>query len=187
VAATAAIPPPPPLPTNTLTINTGPLVRTPPLVARSNPRSSFQEIRNYTTITGGTPGKGRARNPTNQSAGYEEDCDRLHTCGGILYFTKQIRKCFICNTNTNVVCIGCKRWYCIENCDQKLMKFITDTDSRVEFMTGDRPPGELVIHGVAANGNTKEFCTVENRCYHMWHWQFRKELTSLMDHIPSRH
>jgi hypothetical protein len=54
VAAAAAMAPPP---TTTLTINTGPLVRTPPRVARSNPRSSFQEVRNYTTITGGTPGK----------------------------------------------------------------------------------------------------------------------------------
>jgi hypothetical protein len=37
---------------------------------------------------------------------------------------------------------------CIKNRDQKLMKLITDTDFRVEFMTGDRPPSELVIHGV---------------------------------------
>jgi hypothetical protein len=170
VAATA------PPPTTTLVIDTtessGPLVQTPPRVARSNPRSSFQEIRNYTTMTGGTPGKGRAKDPTNKTAAYEEDLQRLHTCEGCLFYTNQIRKCFICNTNTNGVCVGCKRWYCIKNRDEKLMKLITDTDSKVEFMTGDRPPSELVIHGVAADGTTtSKFCVVDNGCYHIWHRQ----------------
>jgi hypothetical protein len=113
-AAAAASPPPPPPPPSTtaLTVDTGnngPLVCTPPRIARSNPRSSFQEIRNYTTITGGTPVKGRSKNPTNKTAAHEEDHQRLHNCEGILYFTNQIKKCFICNTNTNVVCIGCKK------------------------------------------------------------------------------
>ena len=58
------------------------------------------------------------------------------------------------------------------------MKLITDTDSRVEFMNGDRPPSELVIHGVAANGTTKEFCTVDNGCYHMRHKQSIQSNTS---------
>jgi hypothetical protein len=49
---------------------------------------------------------------------------------------------------------------------------ITNTDSRVTFMEGDRPPSELVIQGVAANGTTTaKFCVVDNGCYHMWHRQ----------------
>jgi hypothetical protein len=169
----------------TLTINTidGPLVHTPPRVARSNPRSSFQEIRNYTTLTGGTPGKGRARDPTNKTSAWEEDQDRLKHCNGILFFTQQRGKCCICGGNTNMVCIGCKRCYCIKNHDEKLKKMITDTDSRVEFMTGDRPPSELVIHGVAANGTTKEFCTVDNGCYHIWH---RASISQSINNILQR-
>jgi hypothetical protein len=165
VAATA------PPPTTALAIDTDPLLRTPPRVARSNPRSSFQEIRNYTTMTGGTPGKGRARDPTNKSAAYEEDQHRLQNCQGLLFYTKTRNKCCICNTNTHMLCIGCKRWYCCVNRDDKLMKLITDTDSRVAFMDGERPPSELVIHGVAADSTTNEFCTVDNGCYHMWHRQ----------------
>jgi hypothetical protein len=179
VAATS-----PPPPTTTLTINTGddPLVRTPPRVARSNPRSSFQEIRNYTTITGGTPRKGRARDPTNKSAAYEEDQDRKQMCKGILFYTKQRRKCCICDGNTNMVCVGCKRWYCCKNQDQKLTKLVTDTDSRVAFMGGDRPPSELVIHGVAADGTTtSQFCTVDNGCYHMWHRQSISQRINILD------
>jgi hypothetical protein len=169
LAATA--PPPTNTTTTALAIDTGPLLRTPPRVARSNPRSSFQEIRNYTTTTGGTPGKGRARDPTNKSAAYEEDQHRLQNCQGLLFYTKTRNKCCICNTNTNMLCIGCKRWYCCVNRDDKLMKLITDTDSRVAFMDGERPPSELVIHGVAADSTTNEFCTVDNGCYHMWHRQ----------------
>jgi hypothetical protein len=169
-AASAAAPPP----TTTLIIDTtessGHLVRTPPRVARSNPRSSFQEIRNYTTMTGGTPGKGRARDPSNKSAEWEHDQDRKQMCKGILFYTKQRRKCCICDGNTNMVCVGCKRWYCCVNRDDKLMKLITDTDSRVEFMNGDRPPSELDIRGVAVDGTTtSKFCVVDNGCYHMWH------------------
>ena len=49
---------------------------------------------------------------------------------------------------------------------------ISDSNDRVEFMNGERPPSELVIHGVAADGTTTaKFCTVDNGCYHMWHRQ----------------
>jgi hypothetical protein len=61
------------------------------------------------------------------------------------------------------------------------MKLITDTDSRVEFMTGDRPPSELIIHGVAANGTTNEFCTVDNGCYHMWHRASISQRINILD------
>jgi hypothetical protein len=173
VAATTA--PPPPTTTTALTVDTGgPLVRTPPRVQRfSNPRGSpFQEIRNYTTLTGGTPGKGRSKNPTNKTAAYDEDHQRLNTCEGMLYFTKQIKKCSICDTNSNYVCVGCKRWYCIKNRDTKFYNMILKSDSRVAFIEdGERPPSELVIHGVANDGSTQEFCTVDNGCYHMWHRQ----------------
>jgi hypothetical protein len=72
VAVAAAAAPPHPN-TTILTINTGPLVHTPTRVARSNPQNSFQKIRNYTTITGGTPCTGRAKNPKNKTAEWEED------------------------------------------------------------------------------------------------------------------
>jgi hypothetical protein len=172
-AAAAAEPPTPPQ-TTALTINTSAPVRTPPRVERfSNPRGSpFKEIRNYSTITGGTPGKGRSKNPTNKTAAYDEDHQRLNTCEGSLYFTEQIKKCSICDTNSNYVCIGCKRWYCIKNRDDKFYKMILKSDSRVAFIEdGERPPSKLVIHGVANDGSTKEFCTVDNGCYHMWHRQ----------------
>jgi hypothetical protein len=156
----------------TIDINNGPLVHTPPRVARSNPRSSFQEVRNYTTITGGTPCTGRARNPKNRTAEWEEDQDRLKKCNGILFHTKTRGKCCICRGNTNMLCVGCKRWYCMVNRDEKLKQMITDSNDRVEFMNGERPPSELVIHGVAADGTTTaKFCTVDNGCYHMWHRQ----------------
>ncbi|OEU09246.1 hypothetical protein FRACYDRAFT_248581 [Fragilariopsis cylindrus CCMP1102] len=162
-AAAAAVPPTPP--TTALTVDTGgPLVRTPPRVQRfSNPRGSpFQEIRNYTTITGGTPGKGRSKNPTNKTAAYDEDHQRLNTCEGDLYWTKQIKKCSICDTNSNYVCLGCKRWYCIKSRDEKFYNMILKSDSRVAFIEdGERPPSELVIHGVANDRSTKEFCTVD--------------------------
>jgi hypothetical protein len=185
VAAAAAAPPPPtPPPTTALTLDTGnngPLACTPPRIARINPRSSFQEVRNYTTITGGTPVKGRSKNPTNKTAAYEEDHKRLHTCDGILHYTDQIRKCCICNTNTNVVCIGCKRWYCIKNRDEKIKNMITNTDLVVGFLNGERPPSELVINGVAADGTTATFCTVSNGCFHMWHWQSISQRINVLD------
>jgi hypothetical protein len=186
-AAAAAAPPSPPPPatttttTTSLTIDTGPLVCTPPRVARSNPRSSFQEIRNYSTLTGGTPGKGRSKNSTNKTSEWDDDQHRLLNCQGLLYQSKQRLKCCICGSNSNMVCIICKRWYCFVNRDEKLKKLITDTDSRVKFMNGDRPPSELVIHGVATDGTTKEFCTVGNGCYHMWHRQSISQRINILD------
>ena len=47
-------------------------IQSPPRVAQFNPRGSFQEVRNYTTITGGTPGKGRSITPKNKGAAYKE-------------------------------------------------------------------------------------------------------------------
>ena len=52
------------------------------------------------------------------------------------------------------------------------MNMIFDTDSRVAFMDGERPPSELVMNAVAVDGtSTSKFCTVDNGCYHMWHRQ----------------
>jgi hypothetical protein len=179
-AAAAAAPPPPPPPV--LTINTGPLVCTPPRIARSNPRSSFQEIRNYTTITGGTPGKGRAKNPKNKTSEWEEDQNRLQNCNGILYYTKQRNKCCICGGNSNMVCVGCKRWYCCKNQDEKLKDMITNSNDRVAFMDGERPPSELVMNGVAADGiTTAKFCVVDNGCFHMWHRQSISQRINILD------
>ena len=48
--------------TNIEEVPTDGSIQSPPRVARFNPRSSFGEIRNYTTIMGGTSGKGRAKN-----------------------------------------------------------------------------------------------------------------------------
>jgi hypothetical protein len=43
------------------------------------------------------------------------------------------------------------------------MNKISDTDSRVAFMDGERPPSELVMTGVAADGTTtSNFCTAKN-------------------------
>jgi hypothetical protein len=53
-------------------------------------------------------------------------------------------------------------------------------------VTGDRPPSELVIHGVAANGNTKEFFTVDNGCYHMWHRSsISQRIESMLGSLPA--
>jgi hypothetical protein len=165
----------------TLTINTNHLVHTPPRVARSNPRSSFQEVRNYTTITGGTPGKGRAKNPTNKTSAWEEDQHRLRNCKGVLYYTTTRNRCCICGGNTNMVCIGCKRWYCCKNQDQKLTKLVADTDSRVAFMDGERPPSTLAVNGVADDGRTKEFCIVDNGCFHIVHRQSISQRINILD------
>jgi hypothetical protein len=169
--------------TTTLTVDiecSGTLIRTPPRVVRSNPRAPFEEIRNYTTITGGTPMKGRSKNPANKTASYEEDHQRLHTCEGILFFTNQVRKCCICNTNTNLVCIGCKRWYCIRNRDEKIKNMITNNGLAVGFLNGERPPSTLAINGVAANDTTSTFCVVDNGCYHMQHKQSISRSISIM-------
>ncbi|OEU22028.1 hypothetical protein FRACYDRAFT_232182 [Fragilariopsis cylindrus CCMP1102] len=183
-AAAAAVPPTPP--TTALTIDTtgsnGPLVQTPPRVQRNN-RSSFQEIRNYTTVTGGTPCTGRARDPLNKTAEWEADQDRLKNCNGTLYKdTKKRSKCCICGGNTNHVCIGCKRPYCMVNRDEKICSMILGGDSRVAFLDGERPPSELVMNGVAADGSTKEFCTVENGCFHMYH---RQSISQRVNSLPS--
>jgi hypothetical protein len=167
--------------TLTIDIEDGPLVRTPPRVARSNPRSSFHEIRNYTTFTGGTPGKGRARDPTNKTSAWEEDQDRLKHCNGILFFTQQRGKCCICGGNTNMVCIGCKRCYCIKNHDEKLKKMISDSNDIVDFMDGERPPSELVINGVASDRTTREFCVVDNGCYHIVHREAISRRINILD------
>jgi hypothetical protein len=169
--------------TTELTIDTynGPLVRTPPRVARSNPRSSFQEVRNYTTVTGGTPCTGRARNPKNKTTKWEDDQERLKHCNGILFFTQQRGKCCICGSNSNMICIGCKRCYCIKNHDEKLKKMISDSNDRVDFLDGERPPSELVIYGVADDGTTKEFCIVDNGCYHIVHRQSISQRINILD------
>jgi hypothetical protein len=180
VAAVVAATAPPPSTTLIIDIS-GPLVHTPPRVARSNPRSSFQEIRNYTTFTGGTPGKGRARDPTNKTSAWEEDQDRLKHCNGILFFTQQRGKCCICGGNTNMVCIGCKRCYCIKNHDEKLKKMISDSNDKVDFMDGERPPSELVINGVASDRTTREFCVVDNGCYHIVHREAISRRINILD------
>jgi hypothetical protein len=36
-------------------------------------------------------------------------------------------------------------------------------------MDGERPPSTLAINGVADDGTTKEFCVVDNGCYHIVH------------------
>ncbi|OEU14444.1 hypothetical protein FRACYDRAFT_240987 [Fragilariopsis cylindrus CCMP1102] len=182
-AAAAAVPPTTP-PTTALTIDTtgsnGPLLQSPPpRVQRSN-RSSFQAIRNYTTITGGTPGKGRAIDPKNKTAEWEADQDRLKNCNGVLYYTKR-NKCCICGVQSNFVCVICKRWYCCKNQDEKINNMILANDSRVAFLGGERPPSELVMNGVAADGSTKEFCTVENGCFHMHHRQSISRRINILD------
>ena len=58
---------------------------------------------------------------------------------------------------------------------------ILGTDSRVAFLDGERPPRELVIHGVASDGSTKEFCTVDNGCYHMRHRQSISRRINILD------
>ncbi|OEU17716.1 hypothetical protein FRACYDRAFT_238144 [Fragilariopsis cylindrus CCMP1102] len=180
-AAAAAVPPTPP--TTALTIDTtgsnGPLLQTPTQVQRRN-RSSFQEIRNYTTVTGGTPGKGRAKDPKNKTAEWEADQDRLKNCNGVLYYTKR-NKCCICGVQSNFVCVICKRWYCCKNQDEKINNMILANDSRVAFLGGERPPSELVMNGVAADGSTKEFCTVENGCFHIHHRQSISRRVNILD------
>ena len=58
---------------------------------------------------------------------------------------------------------------------------ILNADSRVAFMDGERPPSELVMNGVAADGSTKEFCTVENGCFHMYHRQSISKRINILD------
>jgi hypothetical protein len=86
-----------------------------------------------------------------------------------MYYTQQRGKCCICGGNCNTVCVGCKRWYCVKTQDDKLRKMISDFIDRVEFMDGERPPSTLAINDVADDGTTKEFCVVDNGCYHIVH------------------
>ena len=59
--------------------------------------------------------------------------------------------------------------YCLVNRDDKLTKLVNDNDYRVGFMEGDRHAGELIIKGIADDGADKEYCIVDNGCYHMQH------------------
>ena len=144
-------------------------VCTPPRIVRSNPRHVFQETRYYTTVTGGTPCKGKPKNPKNKTAEWDFDQERLKNCRGIPYYTKKRGICSVCGSNFNIVCVGCKRTYCLVNQDSKLTKLVNDKDYRVGFMEGDRHAGELIIKGIADDGTEKEYCIVDNGCYHMQH------------------
>jgi hypothetical protein len=61
------------------------------------------------------------------------------------------------------------------------MKMISDSNDKVDFMDGERPPSGLVINGVASDGTTKEFCVVDNGCYHMWHRQSISQRINILD------
>ena len=80
-----------------------------------------------------------------------------------------------------MVCVGCKRWYCCKNQDQRLYSMILDTDSRVAFTDGDRPPSELIINGVDVDGTTSKFCIVDNGCYHIVHRQAISQRINVLD------
>ena len=58
-------------------------IQTPPKIAQFNLRGSFQKVHNYTTTTGGIPGKGRSINPKNKTAAYKEDRQQLEDCQGL--------------------------------------------------------------------------------------------------------
>jgi len=134
-----------------------------PCSAQFNPRSLFLEVRNYATVTGGTPGKGRAVNPKNKGGPYKEDRQQLENCQGLPYHTKTQNKCFICKTNTNIVCLLCKRWYCMKNRDENITSIITDNTLLVDFVKDiGRPASKFVINCVAVYGRIDELFTVHN-------------------------
>jgi hypothetical protein len=58
---------------------------------------------------------------------------------------------------------------------------ITNSNDRVAFMDGERPPSELVMNGVAADGTTANFCVVDNGCFHMWHRQSISQRINILD------
>ena len=83
---------------------------------------------------GGTPKKGRSVNPKNKGGPYEEDRQRLENCQGLPFFTEQIKACFICKTNSNIVRLLCKKWYCMKNRDKKITSIITDNKLPVDLL-----------------------------------------------------
>jgi hypothetical protein len=58
---------------------------------------------------------------------------------------------------------------------------ISNSNDRVEFMDGERPPSTLAINGVADDGTTKEFCVVDNGCYHIVHKEAISQRISVLD------
>jgi hypothetical protein len=66
--------------------------------------------------------------------------------------------------------------------DDKLKKMISGSNDIVEFMNGARPPSTLAINGVDDDGTTtKEFCIVDNGCYHIVHRQAISERINVLD------
>ena len=146
------------------------IMSTPPRNRRDNPRNSFNETRNYVLTTGGTPGKGRQkfRKNSNNDPGWKADQERFHSCPGHIFklSNEKKQKCFICNTKTTYVCLGCKRFYCFEKSrDGKLAEMIHGKKKEVEFLNGVRPPAQLDIAG---------YCSVVNSCYHIQHHESEK-------------
>jgi hypothetical protein len=80
-----------------------------------------------------------------------------------------------------MVCVGCKRWYCCKNQDEKLKDMTTNSNDRVAFMDGERLPSEFVMNGVAADGTTAKFCVVDNGCFHMWYRQSISQRINILD------
>jgi hypothetical protein len=149
---------------------------TPPRTQRDNPRNAFQEHR-FCSYTGATPGKGKPRVPKVLTDAHHADQKRLESCSGEKLFKKYAAKgedvkkgrCFLCNTQTPWVCLGCKRHVCIENRADKLRKSIADGDNSVSFLNGVRPPAQLTVESMKDDGTSIPFCTVINSCHQILH------------------
>jgi hypothetical protein len=151
---------------------------TPPRTARNNPRNPFAESRNYVSITGGTPKKGRQRFPKTACPEWKADQHRLSICKGQIFklADEKHQKCFICNTKTTYVCLGCKRFYCfVKSRDNKIADMIRNENKGVEFLDGVRPPAQLDIAG---------YCSVVNSCYHIQHAKAWRQQEQTMPRRP---
>ena len=145
--------------------------RTPPRVARDNPTRPFVEDRAYATACGATPGRGKLKFPRNKTLQWQEDQRRLHNCVGNLFHVggKKRNPCYLCNTNTSFMCLGCKRFYCCVNRYEKIHRLILKDDAVVGFLNGVCPPAALNIKAISNDGTASDFSTVENSCYHICH------------------
>ena len=144
---------------------------TPPRVARDNPARAFLEARIYTTACGATPGRDKPKFPTNKTPAWEEDQRRLHNCTGNLFRIdgNERNPCYLCNTKTSFLCIGCKRWYCLKNQHKKIHDLLLRKQDVVGFLNEVCPPSHFDIKALAADGTTSSFIKVENSCYHICH------------------
>ena len=131
----------------------------PPRVARDDPSRAFEEIRIYATQCGTTPTRGKGKSPKKKN--WEEDQRRLHNCTGNLFKIDgdERNPCYLCNTKTSFLCIGCKRWYCIKSRYKKIHQLILNKNEVVGFLNEKCPPSTFNIKAVAEDGTISSFRT----------------------------